>query len=368
MFPWIILASLSTLAKAAPAPDHKSSSGCIGTISSLSDVSTAVLCTTVNINAFTVPAGETFNLDLLDGTTVNVLGEIQFGNMSWAGPLFEVKGTNIQFNGNGQIWDGGGPFYWDGQGSNSGVTKPRPMMKIKISGTLSDVHVVNSPAQCFSVSNPGPLTITGVTVDNSEGDYPNAQSGGLPAGHNTDGFDVSGSNVVVQKSTVTNQDDCMTINRGSNIVFQHNYCYGGHGISIGSIVSNVVVNNVQVKSNTVVNSQQAFRIKTDKSATNSMVSNVVYVDNTAINCTKYGILVTQSYPASLGTPGNGVTISDIGFYPDTTTLTTTSDAYMTAINCGEGSCTGTWDWSGLDTSGGEVGPMKNVDVITGYTQ
>ncbi|KAF9222226.1 glycoside hydrolase family 28 protein [Gyrodon lividus] len=366
MFPLFALASLSTFARAAPRATPSSS--CTGTISSLSDVNIAVQCTTVNINAFTVPAGETFNLDLLDGTTVNVLGEIQFGNVSWAGPLFEVKGTNIIFNGNGQIWDGGGPFYWDGQGTNGGVIKPHPMMKIEISGTLSDVYVVNAPAQCFSVSNPGPLIITGVTVDDSQGNYPNANSNNLPAGHNTDGFDVSGSNLVIQQSTVINQDDCLAINRGSKIVFQDNYCNGGHGISIGSITSDVVVEGVVVQGNTVINSQQAFRIKTDEVATNSTVSNVIYSDNTATNCTEYGVLITQSYPASLGTPGNGVIVSNVSFYPGTTTLTAASNAYMAAVDCGEGSCTGTWNWSGLKTSGGKVGPMNNVNVITGYTQ
>ena len=45
---------------------------CTGSISSLDDVDDAVKCTTVNINMFTVPAGETFNLDLADGTTVNM--------------------------------------------------------------------------------------------------------------------------------------------------------------------------------------------------------------------------------------------------------------------------------------------------------
>ncbi|KAF8121412.1 glycoside hydrolase [Boletus edulis] len=364
-FSLLAIALLSTLAKAAP---QTRSSSCIGTISSLSDVGTAVQCTTVNIDAFTVPAGQTFNLDLLEGTTVNVLGEIQFGNLSWAGPLFEVKGTNITFNGNGQIWDGGGPFYWDGLGTNGGVTKPRPMMKIEISGTLSDVHVVNAPAQCFSLTNPGPLVVSGIIVDDSQGNYPNANSNGLPAGHNTDGFDVSGNDLVVEKSVVINQDDCLAINRGRNIVFQNNYCNGGHGISIGSITSNVVVEGVVVRSNTVINSQQAFRIKTDEVATNSSVSNVTYTDNVATNCTSYGVLITQSYPASLGTPGNGVIISDVDFYPGSTFLTAGSNAVMVAVNCGEGSCIGTWNWSGLQTSGGMVGPMNNITVITGYTQ
>ncbi len=55
------------LAAAAP-----SATDCTGTISSMSDVAAAVKCTTVNINAFTVPAGETFDLELASGTTVNM--------------------------------------------------------------------------------------------------------------------------------------------------------------------------------------------------------------------------------------------------------------------------------------------------------
>ena len=31
--------------------------------------------------------------------------------------------------------------------------------------------------------------------------------------------------------------------------------------------------------------------------------------NTAINCTLYGVLITQSYPSDNGTPGSGVMIS-----------------------------------------------------------
>lgn len=356
-----LVAGIATVTKA-------SSSSCIGTISSLNDVSSAIKCTTVNINAFTVPAGKTFELQLLAGTTVNVLGEIQFGNKSWAGPLFEVKGSNITFNGNNQKWDGGGPFYWDGKGTNGGTTKPRPMMHILMSGTLNNVQVVNTPAHAFSVANSGPLTISGVTVDDSQGNQPNSKSSGLAAGHNTDGFDVSGSNLLIENSTVINQDDCLAIGQGTNITFSNNYCKGGHGISVGSISSNVVVSNIDISGNNVVNSAYSFRIKTDKSATNSAVKDVTYNANTATNCTQYGVLITQSYPTDLGTPGNGVTISNINFNPGTTSLTGTNSAYMVAVNCGTGSCTGTWDWSGLETIGGKAGSITNNKVITGFTQ
>ena len=54
-------------------------------------------------------------------------------------------------------------------------------------------------------------------------------------------------------STIENQDDCLAINKGSNIVFQSNTCSGSHGISIGSITSNVVVSNIYVANNNILN-------------------------------------------------------------------------------------------------------------------
>lgn len=38
--------------------------------------------------------------------------------------------------------------------------------------------------------------MTGLTLDNTEGDEPNDLSDGDPAAHNSDGFDISGSDTV----------------------------------------------------------------------------------------------------------------------------------------------------------------------------
>lgn len=333
----------------------------------MSDVSAAVKCTTVNINSFTVPAGETFNLSLEDNTTVNMLGDITFGNKTWDGPLFQVSGKNIVFNGNGHTFDGNGPFYWDGQGGNGGVTKPAPMMKIKISGTFTNVRVLNSPERAFSISNPAPLVISQVTVDNSLGDQPNANSGGKAAGHNTDGFDVSTTDLTIQDSKIMNQDDCLAINKGSNIVFQRNTCSGGHGISIGSISSDATVSGVIIQGNTITNSDNGLRIKTKADATDASVTNVTYSGNTGSGLRQFGVLIDQSYPDTLGTPGTGVTISDINFTGAKTTLTVNSGAERVAINCGKGACTGTWNWSELSVSGGSAGEIVNFSGLTGYS-
>ncbi|CAE6449432.1 unnamed protein product [Rhizoctonia solani] len=358
MISTLALFSLAPIVFASPARR------CTGTISSLDDVSSAVECTTININSFTVPAGETFSISAPTGATINLLGDVTFAYEEWAGPLFELSGTSVTFNGNGYTFNGQGELYWDGLGS-SGSTKPHPMMKIKSSGTFTDLIVKNSPQQCFSFGNDAALTVSKVTVDNSDGNSANSLSDGKAAGHNTDGFDVSVSDLTIEDSTVINQDDCLAINKGSNIIFQRNSCTGGHGISVGSITSDVTVSNVQILDNTVTNNAQGFRIKTDATATGSTVSGIYYSGNTATGCTSYGVIIDQSYPSTLGTPGTGVVISDVTF-AGTNTVSVASGAYEVEVNCGSGSCTGTWDWSGLEVSGGSAG-SSDYSGITGFT-
>ncbi|KAH9929063.1 endo-polygalacturonase PG1 [Epithele typhae] len=362
-----LLALAHTLA-ASPAPAAEPrSSDCTGTISSLNDVAAAVKCTTVTINAFTVPAGETFSLSLLSGTKVTMNGDVTFAVKNWAGPLFQISGTSITFNGNGHTFNGNGASYWDGQGVNGGVTKPDPMMKIKISGTFTNTKVLNSPARVYSVSNPATLVMSKLTIDNSAGDAANSASGGKAAGHNTDGFDVSTTDLTIEDSTVHNQDDCLAINKGSNIIFQRNSCTGGHGISIGSIDSDVTVSGIQILSNTITNNDQALRIKTKAAASGSTVSGITYSGNTATGMREFGVLIDQSYPSTLGTPGTGVKLTGVNFVGSTNSISVNSGAKRVAVNCGSGACTGSWNWSALKVSGGSAGTI-NYSGIQNYSQ
>lgn len=73
-----------------------------------------------------------------------------------------------------------------------------------------------------------------------------------------------------------NQDDCLAINKGTNITFQNNNCSGGHGISIGSITDSVTVTNIKILNNIVTNSDNGLRIKTDAAASGSTVSEITY--------------------------------------------------------------------------------------------
>jgi len=160
-------------------------------------------------------------------------------------------------------------------------------------------------------------------------------------------------------------DDCLAINRGTNIVFTGNSCTGGHGISVGSISSNTVVSTVTISNNVVTNNVNGLRIKTDATATGSTVSNVVYSGNKLSGITGFGVLIDQSYPAVLGTPGTGVIIDGVTF-SGTNTISVGSTGHRVEVNCGStSSCIGTWNFAGLTVTGGTGSTVKNAPVTGG---
>ncbi|KAJ7613024.1 polygalacturonase [Roridomyces roridus] len=329
------------------------------TVNSVASAANLSSCTTVIITAFTVPSGQTVTIAAASGASVTMTGDITFAKTTSAGPLLTFDTTNIVFNGGDRNINGNGAMYWDGQGTNGGVAKPHPFVKFKGSGTFEDVTVLNSPAQAISVGTTAATTISGITVDNSAGD-----AGAL--GHNTDGFDISASSVTLAKVVVKNQDDCMAINSGSNIVIEDSTCSGGHGISIGSIATGKTVSGVKIARNTVTNGLYGLRIKVDADATGASVSNVTWEANTISGITEYGVLISQSYPDNDGTPGTGAPISGLAFNGGTTTVSVGSSANTLVVDCG--ACSGTWDFSGLHATGGKGSIIAaNKATISGGT-
>ncbi|KAJ7912349.1 pectin lyase fold/virulence factor [Mycena leptocephala] len=337
---------------------------CTGEIQSLADVAAAEECTTIVIGGFTVPAGETFALAPPDGASVSLTGAITFAFQEWAGPLMTITGNDITFNGGGHELLGQGDLYW--QGINGGVTKPDPMLRINMGGSFTNLKLVNSPGRAVAIGEVSCETSELTNLDlSAAGSAPNSKSGSNPAGANTDGFDVSANDVTIESSTVANQDDCLAINKGTSIVFSGNTCSGGHGISVGSISSGVTVSNVQITGNTVTSSVNGLRIKTDATATGSTVSSVVYSNNKLSGITSFGVLIDQSYPSTLGTPGTGVVINTVTF-SGSNTIAVGSSAKRVEVNCGStSSCDGTWNWSGLTVTGGAAGAVKNAPVSGG---
>jgi len=280
---------------------------------------------------FTVPANKVISLaGLASGTHVNFKGTITFakGTLSSSNYLITVSGNNLVIDGTGATLNGNGPEYWDGQGSNGGVPKPKFFRLNGVSGgSLTGLKIVGSPVQTFSVKASN-FTIDGVTIDNRGTNY--------NLGHNTDGFDVgSSSGLTIKNVHVYNNDDCLAINSGTDIYFQNNYCSGGHGISIGSIKTGNAVNGVYVSNCQVVDSDQAVRIKVYNDATSASVNNVHYSDITMSGIAKYGIIIQQDYTNSgaTGHPGTGAPITNVNLSNIKGSMSGGEAEYILCGNC-----------------------------------
>ncbi|KAJ8913485.1 hypothetical protein NQ315_013865 [Exocentrus adspersus] len=300
---------LATCAVVHPAPPNVTASCTITKFNEDDIKSASKSCDTLTIDGIEVPAGKTLDLThLKNGAKLVFKGTITWAYKEWKGPLVKVAGTDIEVIGSsGHVLDGRGKLWWDGKGGNGGKTKPKFFSAKLKNSEIHKLNVKNTPVQAFSINGCENLVIQDVTIDNSAGD-----SGG---GHNTDAFDVGkSSDVTIKHCTIKNQDDCLAVNSGKNIIFQDNTCSGGHGISIGSVGGrdDNTVKGVKVTGCTISNSDNGVRIKTVYGATGS-VSDITYQDITLSKIHKYGIVIEGDYEngSPTGTPTNGVPIKGL---------------------------------------------------------
>ncbi|RMY12059.1 hypothetical protein D0866_14264 [Hortaea werneckii] len=306
-------------------------------------------CKNIVLKDIAVPAGETLDMtDLNDGTTVSFEGTTTFGYKEWKGPLISFSGTDITIQGaDGHLIDMGGDQWWDGKGSNGGVTKPKGFYAHSLTDSvITGLNIKNTPIQCFSINGAENLHVVDITIDNSEvkGDVEDG-------GHNTDAFDVgSSTGVYISGANVKNQDDCLAINSGTDISFTGATCSGGHGISIGSVGGrdDNTVENVFISDSTITDSDNGVRIKTVYDATGS-VKNVTYSGITLSGINKYGIVIEQDYEngSPTGTPTDGVPITDLTLNDITGSVgDDAAPYYILCAACSD------WTVSGVDVTGG----------------
>lgn len=188
------------------------------------------------------------------------------------------------------------------------------------------------------------MTGTNVTVDSAIID---AVSNTASFPFNTDGFDVTGSNITISNSVIYNGDDAIAVQSGSHgIVFQHNTIgYQSHGMSIGSLGQNqgtyANVSNILFDDNTVINAVYAARFKSWVGG-QGIATNVTWSNIRVYNVT-FPIFVTQTYTnqgsaqtqlengAVVGRPNNSsVVMKNFKWENFTGTINT--------FNPGDGSC------------------------------
>ncbi|CAK5280888.1 unnamed protein product [Mycena citricolor] len=345
------------------------------TVNSVSSASNLSTCTNVVIEPFTVPSGGIVTIAVAPGASITMTGDITFAKTNGActptrawhgrahfflasGPLLIFQTDGVLFNGGNHKFNGNGALYWDGLGTGGGVPKPHPLIRFKGWGTFQNVTVFNAPAHAISIKTTNTTLVQFITVDDAAG---------ATLGHNTDAFDVGASDLTISKCTVVNQDDCVAVNSGSNVLVEDNSCTGSHGISIGSISSNNHVSNFKAARNIIQNGSYGLRIKVDANATNASVSNVIYESNTVSGIKDFGVLITQSYPVEDGTPGPGGPISNVSFVGGTTNVGVTSKGFSVVVDCA--ACLGTWDFSGLNVTVPGLGSKIAADqakIIGGH--
>lgn len=249
------------------------------TVTELSQVTaSADSCSNILLSGVTIPASSALSVTVPSNGALLFAGTmtVEYTPDADYTPIV-IAGTNAKVAGlAGAVIDGQGSKYWDGEGSNGGSDKPDKFFKIDDmeSSTIEQLTIQNWPTHLFSISG-SDITISNLILDNSAGDEEDSDGDAL--GHNTDAFDVSSvDGLYVHDVTVYNQDDCVAVNDGSNMVFQNMYCSGGHGLSIGSIKTGKTVSNVTFKDSSVIDSMNGCRIKTYDDATDASVSDITY--------------------------------------------------------------------------------------------
>ena len=359
-------------------------------VTSYSGVAAAVSsCTNITLDSIAVPGNTTLDLTKLKtGTVVTFAGTTTFAYADANYDMIKVAGTDVTITAQkGAIIDGNGQAWWDGLGSNGGVAKPNHFITVSKAigkSVVKNLVIQNYPVHCFYISGSNGLVVENILLNNTAGEAPNNRSNGLAAAHNTDGFDISGTDgMILRDSKVLNQDDCVAVTSGNNITVSNMYCDGGHGLSIGSVggkvnfqlsfkdipdfsQSNNNVTNILFENSKVLNSQNGARIKSN-SGTTGYIANIEYRNIQVSNVDIYGIDIQQDYlnGGPTGSPTNGVIIKNITMSNIFGTAQAKARGYY--ILCGDGSCSD-FTFNNIHITGGtnsscNVKPAGNFQCV-----
>ena len=201
--------------------------------------------------------------------------------------------TNLTIDGTG-VMDGQGAAWWSY--FNSTGTNNRP------------------PAMIY-MTNCSNVTITGITVQNSPefhiqffGNGKNFYASGLTItapwpSPNTDGFDLRGSDILIDNCYISDGDDVIQIGGSgptASVTVENCYFGTGHGLSMGSYTSGGV-SNVLVQNCTFNGTEYGIRMKSNSSR-GGVVSHLTYSNITMTNIMKSPIHVYSYYPTMPSSP------------------------------------------------------------------
>lgn len=217
-------------------------------------------------NAITL--GNKVNLQIESGGTLRMEPHGTYANGTTVF-ITASSDSNVEISGSGTI---------DGQGSGwySLSSSDRPDL-IKFSSCniveVTGVKIENSPKEHLVFDATNNVTINGINISASS------------SSPNTDGIDPSGSNYLIENSTISDGDDDIAIKPESvacnNITIQNMKINSGHGISVGGQtmdgLNGLTVNNITFSGTT-----NGLRLKAGR-GNGGTVQNVTYSNITMTN-------------------------------------------------------------------------------------
>ncbi len=238
---------------------------------------------------FQVDAGATLQM-LAYGTYPLVSGATSYANFIEANDV-----SNVEISGGGTI-DGNGAPWWVAY-NNGTLTVTRPQM-VAINNCdivlIEGITLQNPPNTHISIQNAcNDVTVQNITINTPGTNAPN-----------TDGIDVSGTNMIFRNDSISDGDDNIAMGAGAtsggpetaNITIIDCFFGVGHGLSIGSYTSGGV-DNVTVADCTFNGTTSGIRMKSERGR-GGLVENISYYNITMTNV-EYAIDINSYYSAAV---------------------------------------------------------------------
>jgi hypothetical protein len=223
---------------------------------------------------------------------VNATSDTYAAGLYW----FEFAGPNIDYISTDNVTSGWinsyGQAWWVANPPNGTGTAARPH--------LMSFNTTNGSMKRYKSRKPIAWNVqligNNITVSDSIID---AYSTSTAFPFNTDGFDVTGTNIKIFNSVIFNGDDAIAVQSGShNVLFQGGTIgYQSHGMSIGSLGQNqgsfANVSNIAFNDITVINAVYAARFKSWQGG-QGLAKNISW-SNIRVYNVSFPIFVTQTY-------------------------------------------------------------------------
>ncbi|EJD43225.1 hypothetical protein AURDEDRAFT_199571 [Auricularia subglabra TFB-10046 SS5] len=212
---------------------------------------------------------------------------------SFPGHWFKISGMSAGVTLRGSLdprtgWiNSHGPQWWDAMNQ---VNRPHLVNFGVTNGVIRNMKIVDSVAWNFAISSSTNVHAYGNYIDIRQ-----RPGGGFP--FNTDGFGAGGKNLLIEENIILNGDDCVTVGSGGfNVTFRNSYCYGGHGLSIGSLGKGGSVASVQnVLIENVIMDSELYGARFKSWTGGAGVARNITWRNIVVKNVRFPIYVTQNY-------------------------------------------------------------------------